>query len=70
MKKTLDEFIKESGIKQLAKKLDVVESSVRHWRRGYCLPEHRIMYTILKMSKGALTYEGVVETFVKQQKKK
>lgn len=60
-KLTLRDWIDHQGIDQVAKKLKATRATVRHWRRGYCLPKSDQMLKIKKLSRGRLTIDSMVE---------
>lgn len=62
---TLKLWINNTTVKKVAKLCGTGESTVRHWRRGYCLPRYEQMATIVKASRGALTYDEMITTFLK-----
>lgn len=65
---TLLDFIVEIGPNKLARKLKINESTVRQWRRGYCLPRAEYMLKINRLTKGRLTYAEMIETHFKNRK--
>lgn len=58
--KSLRSWIGRLGVPKVAKLLNVEEATVRHWRRGHCLPKAEQMYQIQKLSKGQVTYDGII----------
>lgn len=70
MSLSLKAFIEKEGQQNLAKKLGVVSSAVHHWRTGKSLPYPKTMRTIVRMSKGKLTYAGMIDPFFASQKNK
>lgn len=68
-KRTLREFFDEIGHPQCAILFKVDISSIRNWRRGYCLPHVGAMERIVKLSKGAVTYEEMVTACLEFKKK-
>lgn len=67
---SLQDWINEIGIESVAKLLKVNAASVRHWRRGHCLPRTGQMYLIQRYSKGRVTYEEMINTYHESQKSK
>lgn len=65
---TLKEWIYQVGTKEAAKLLRVDPSAVRHWARGHCLPRDEQKRLIRKYSKGAVTYEEIIERTLKTSK--
>jgi len=60
---SLKNWIDQEGVHKIAHILKVEESTVRHWRRGHCLPRTEQMRTIRKLSKGLVTYETIIDTY-------
>lgn len=60
-KLTLKDWIGKTGTSEVAKILDVAESTVRHWQRGHCLPNDRQKHAIRRASKGLVTYDTIIE---------
>jgi DNA-binding transcriptional regulator YdaS (Cro superfamily) len=58
---TLKEWITRVGVEDVARLLKVNLSTVRHWARGYCPPKAEHMHLIKKFSKGAVSYESMIE---------
>jgi len=58
---SLKDWIDREGVATLAKKFGVNESTVRHWRRGHCLPKAEQMREIKKLSNGAVTYDTMID---------
>lgn len=54
-------WIDEIGIEPLAEKLGIDPSAVSHWRRGHCWPQVKHIKRIRELSRGALTYEDIIE---------
>lgn len=63
---TLGEWIDTKGTTHIANLLDVDESTVRHWRRGHCLPRPSQMLAIKKASRGAVTVDEMITSFFKK----
>ncbi len=62
---TLKLWINDMTVRKVANLCGTQESTVRHWRRGYCLPRVEQMALIVKTTKGKLTYSEMIETFLK-----
>jgi len=60
-KLTLKEWIEKTGPERVAKLLGVNISSVGHWHRGYCSPRDEVKILIKKLSRGAVTYDEMIE---------
>ena len=65
---TLFDFIVERGPTKISKLLNVNESTVRQWKRGYCLPRPEVMMRIKKLTRGQLTYAEMIETHFSSRK--
>lgn len=61
---TLADFIRQTGVKKIARRLDVTEQCVRYWAKYKFSPNTDKMSELVEMSKGKLTYKGIVEPFV------
>lgn len=59
---TLKEWIDDVGVLEVARLTKVGVTSVRHWRRGFCLPRTEQMYLIMKYSKGTVSANDVIRT--------
>jgi hypothetical protein len=60
-KMSLEDWINEVGVAEVAKLFKVNESAVRHWKRGHCLPRTEQMRAIHQYSKGRVSYEEMIE---------
>jgi hypothetical protein len=58
---SLAEWIDVIGVQKLRRHLKVSEGTVRHWRRGFVLPRAFQMVKIVKLAKGTLTYEKIMQ---------
>lgn len=58
---TLEAWIAEKGVSHVAELLGVNPSAVRHWRLGNCRPNVTQMRAIKKITKGAITYEELID---------
>lgn len=58
---SLRDWIDREGVSNLAKKFGLNESTIRHWRRGHCLPKAEQMREIKKLSNGAVTYDTMID---------
>lgn len=70
MQTALSKWINEIGIKNLASKLDVTAGAVGHWRSGHALPQHEEMQKIKRMSRGQLSYDTMIDSYLKNKKKR
>lgn len=61
----LIKWINEIGVADVAKLLKTDPASVRHWRRGFCLPRSEQMVKINRYSKGKVSYAEMIDTFFK-----
>lgn len=66
---SLRDWIDETGIREVAKLLNVHHTAVGHWRRGICLPRSVQMEAIHRYSNGRVAYSEMIETFCKAQAK-
>lgn len=55
------DWINKIGVEELAQKLGVAESTVRHWRVGRSIPHAWVVLEIEKMSRGAITFRTIAE---------
>lgn len=62
---SLKDWIDSESVQKIAKLLNVEESTVRHWRRGHCLPKAEQMREIKKLTKGTVSYDEMIETHFK-----
>jgi DNA-binding transcriptional regulator YdaS (Cro superfamily) len=65
----LNIWIEKTGPKKVAKLLRVDPSSVSQWRTRGVLPRPRIMIKINKLSGGRVTYEEMIQSAAKKQRK-
>lgn len=63
LKEFICEMIDKIGIDEFKFKFGVQESTINHWRRGACLPKPEHMETLVKLSKGRVTYQTMIESF-------
>lgn len=54
-------WINDQGVVNLTKVLGVQEATVRYWRRGESVPRPHQMKKIVQLSRGAVTYENIIE---------
>jgi ribosome-binding protein aMBF1 (putative translation factor) len=59
---SLKDWINDFGVQELAKKMKVQPSTVRHWRNGHCLPRTDQMRKIRRLSKGTVSYERMIDS--------
>lgn len=62
-----DDWIKEVGPKEVAKKLKVDVSTVSHWRNGDAFPRARFCKQIFQMSEGRVSYGEMVEHSIRSK---
>jgi DNA-binding XRE family transcriptional regulator len=55
------DYIRSVGQDNLAKTLGVSPSTVGHWLTGHCLPSDEMKRQIVKLSKGAVTYQCIID---------
>lgn len=60
---SLKEWIDREGILVVARALQVHESTVRHWRRNYCLPRTEQLIKIEKLSRGRVRIDDIVRNY-------
>lgn len=58
---SLRDWIDREGATKLAQKLGVEVSTVRHWRRGHCLPSDTQKRAIKRISKGEVSYDSIID---------
>lgn len=56
------------GARALAEKLNVTDHAVRHWLRGEGSPEAETINTIIRLSKGVLTFEQIYRESTRSKK--
>lgn len=60
----LDKFIQEhGGVTKLSKKLKVGQGRVSNWKTGRCLPDDKSKYRLVKLGKGKITYDEIINPF-------
>ena len=69
LKEFIYEQIKESGIDAFKHQFGVTESCVYQWARSHTLPRAEALEKIVKLSKGRLCYQEIIESFNKKQTK-
>lgn len=62
---TLQEFIKREGPYKIALQLDISHVTVYRWSRMIGAPNADSMYRIVQLSKGEVTYQEIVEPYMK-----
>lgn len=62
----LRSWIDSRGVTEVAQLLEVDPSTVRHWRRGHCLPKDEQKLAIKKASRGAVSISEMIETYFKR----
>lgn len=67
---TFQEWLDFYGAERLAKTLKVSPRVVNHWRLGDGWPRIRIILEIVKLSRGKLTVESVIESTWPESKRR
>lgn len=67
---TLQEYIDGRGAHQVAKILRVQPSTVSHWYNFKTVPRPEQMKKMITDSSGFLTYDGIIEPYLKNKKKR
>ena len=62
---TLNEYITEKGIKTVAEQIGVDEVAVYYWKIYVTAPKPHNAKRLIKVSKGALSWQSIYEPFVK-----
>lgn len=62
---TLHHWINFKTVKVVANMLEVEEATVRYWRSYHALPRPLQMRAIKRASRGLVTYEIMIDTFLK-----
>lgn len=65
---SLADWIRQVGEKEIARLFKISESAVGHWKRGLYLPNTECLVKIVKLSKGAVTYQEMIETYHNSKK--
>lgn len=55
------EWVDATGVEKIAEKLRVSTNTVRNWRQGVCDPRVEQMRQIRRWTKGAVTYESIID---------
>jgi hypothetical protein len=63
---TLKSWIDEIGINKVAQAFCLERSTVRKWRDGSQLPKALHMQAIVKLSKGKVSYDAMIEPWAKK----
>lgn len=61
---SLRNWIEERGVRVVAETLDVRIATVNYWRRGRSLPRAHQMKEIKRLSRGAVSYDIMIEAFL------
>ena len=67
---SLKDWIKKKGAIEVARLMNCDKAGVYKWGRGHCLPKSSQMYRIKRLTKGAVTYDSMIETFYAANPKK
>lgn len=62
---TLCDWINKTGPKTAAKILDVDPSTISLWKRFRQLPSGKMMFKIHNVTKGKVTYNGIIDPYFK-----
>lgn len=54
-------WIDAQGVENLARKLRVTKVTIWNWRKGHCWPLVPQMKRIRKLSRGAISYEAIID---------
>ena len=65
-RKSLRDWIDEIGVNKVAQAFCLERSTIRKWRDGSQLPKALHMHAIVKASKGQVTYETMIDPWVKK----
>lgn len=65
---SFNKWIDEQGIGHLARTLDVSKPAVHHWKMGSAAPRPHHMKHILKLSKGVITYDAMINHYLTNNK--
>ena len=55
------EWIEEQGVEELTRKLNVEKNTINYWRAGFSIPRPWQMQKIVKLSRGAVSYQDIIE---------
>lgn len=66
---TLQQYIKTKGCRQLAQELSIAPNTVYSWLRFRNCPSPQWMHQLVKMSKGKVSYQEIVEQYLKNHNK-
>lgn len=61
---TLGNWIEKTGLKKVARDLDVEQATVYYWKNYQRCPRPEHLVRIEKLSKGKVTVGSIVKTFV------
>jgi hypothetical protein len=64
--KSLKAWIDEVGVNRIAQAFCLERSTVRKWREGTQIPKALHMALIVKVSRGAVTYDAMIEPWAKK----
>ncbi len=71
MSKAFQEWVVDfGGSKKVAEKLKVSVDSIKHWKARKGSPKVGTIVELVKLSKGALTYESIIESTYPQFSKR
>lgn len=65
---TLDQWINKVPQKTLAKKLGVNAATIHYWTIYSSLPRPEMMREIKRLSRGKVTYDSMIESYLKARK--
>jgi len=58
---TFAEWIEQTGVDALARKLRVTQATIRNWRDGICDPKVDQMRAIKRWTKGTVSYDLMID---------
>lgn len=58
---------KQGGIRDLARKLQITPMTIVHWFNKDCFPSALTLQKLVKMSKGKLTYDSIIDSIKKRK---
>lgn len=63
------EWLKTQETRHLARVLKLDSSTIRHWKRGHSIPEPRLMFRLVKLTAGRLSYASIIEPHFSRRQK-
>lgn len=65
---SLKDWIAHHGIAVVAGKMGTSCTTIRHWRRGHCLPKSDQMLKIMQLSRGQVSADRMIKDYYSNQK--